>query len=140
VILWPENSHSGSWCRCLRGIGRTPRYYSSLKSFVEASSEETTWKATAWFLGDEELEARLIAACTASAKDIQTIHEYGIKFYRLKRATKKGTTQLWPLPDQTFEPVSTTLMVLEEDPPDQSWMSEPPNLLEPVSWLCTYNT
>ena len=111
------------------------RFYSSLASFSGRAAEDGEWKPTAWFLEESEAK-KLLETCKQDVADTREVYVYGTKFRRLKRRAKKsGRVSNWALPGGASATVASVWGALEESPPDQTWMSDPPDLRAPARWI-----
>ena len=81
---------------------------------------------------------QLLETCKQDVADTREVYQYGAKFRRLKRRAKKsGKVSNWALPNGTFATVEQVWATLGESPPDQTWMSDPPDLRAPALWIAT---
>ena len=114
----------------------TTGYYSSLESFLQASLDvgksSTGIEAIAmWKDGNTE---GVVTYCEDDARLTGKLYLHGCEYGRLRRLTASGKKQVWALPQQLFRLSSTALSAHKSEPPDVSWMTDPPNMLASVAW------
>jgi len=115
--------------------GNARRFYSSLASFSGREAAEGEWKPTAWFMEAEDAE-KLLETCKQDVADTREVYAYGTRFRRLKRRAKRsGSIMKWAIPGGAFATVEAVWRGLETNPPDQTWMSDPPDLRAPARWI-----
>ena len=95
--------------------------------------EDGAWKPTAWFIDDQSAQT-LINTCCNDVRDTQTVYKYATTYSRFQRLTATGKTSRVPLPNG-LQTVATTVNAIKANPPDQSWMKTPPDLLAGSAWL-----
>ena len=95
------------------------------------------WKPTAWFMGEESAQ-RLLATCIADVEDTRAVYISGVTRYRIKRRTGKGLVRTWALPNRKFATVADVAAQARTNPPDQSWMTNPPDIFGGISWIQQY--
>ena len=85
----------------------------------------------------EEADAeKLLETCKQDVADTRDVYRYGVKYRRLKRRAKSSRREFkWALPNGAFATVAQAWATLNDRPPDQTWMSEPPDLRKPVAWI-----
>lgn len=113
-------------------------YYASMQSFADAAlskgkSRDGQWAISAWETNPDEVKAY----CAQDCNVLKQLYDYGTKHGALPRKTKSKRTQVWAISinkDHIFKTVRECAEAVQEQPPDQSWMETPPNLLENVSW------
>jgi hypothetical protein len=85
---------------------------------------------------EEEDAKQLLETCKQDVADTREVYAYGTKFRRLKRRAKKsGRVSNWALPGGEFATVEQVWEALRASPPDQTWMSDPPDLSAPARWI-----
>jgi hypothetical protein len=91
------------------------------------------WKPTAWFIDDDSAQT-LIDTCKTDVQDTESVYNYAKQYNRFQRLTAAGKTARIPLVNGLLD-VSAAIKALQTSPPDQSWMTSPPDLLSGVQWL-----
>ena len=112
-------------------------YFSSLDSFADASFGETKTGT-----GDGAVEDwaarrydKVIAYCEADAALTAKVYNFGCNEGRLMRKTKSGgKVQAWALPISGFRTAIDAIKEYRADPPDVSWMDDPPDMRNNIKW------
>lgn len=114
----------------------THGYFSSLNSFAEASlgTQKNGDGATAIEDWDNKQYDKVVEYCENDARLTAQIYSYGMSEGSLARLTKAGKKNTWSLPLDGFRTAMTAVKEYRNDPPDVSWMSDPPNLTNTVKW------
>jgi len=113
-------------------------YYSSMDSFAVASIGETKtetgeWAAEAWGTDPE----RVIDYCAQDTLVLEKLYEHALTYGMLFRKTQKGNVTSWPISidgSKVFKTVEECTADYEANPPDQSWMTDPPSIVENINW------
>lgn len=107
-------------------------YYASMDSFAQQLGCKKSWNGAEAAASDDI--AAVTKYCIDDVKVLETVHTAALLQSFLKRASKMGRVSVWVF-DSTKLDVQSTLANLKTLKPDQSWMSDPPNVPDnQVSW------
>lgn len=116
-------------------------YFSSLASFAEGTfpgtcskSNTGEWAAQAW----ETDGKSVLEYCEQDTVVLKNVYEYLQSRGGLKRVTNSGKVTSWVAgirPDSAKKSVDTCLSEYRETPPDVSWMTDPPDISNVLSWV-----
>ena len=117
-------------------------YFSSLASFAQATLQKGkvstgTEAITMWASGKKK---EVVEYCEDDARLTGNIYLHGIRYGRLHRRTASGKKQTWALPQELFRKVKHAVKDYKNEPPDVSWMTDPPNIPAALSWAMTLVT
>ena len=111
-------------------------YFSSLLSFTQGTLNEgkVSTGAEAVQLWKNGEHAKVKEYCEDDARLTGKLYLHGKAYGRLHRRTAAGKKQVWALPQSLFRTVSCAVAERERDPPDVSWMKEPPDVTAGLAW------
>jgi hypothetical protein len=109
-------------------------YRCSLNSFAEplggSKSQEGGWAATCTNM-DELLEY-----CALDVRILKQVYQAGEENAFLHRHTKAKKLVVWTLA-RSFRTVKAALEAVKQNPPDQSWQTDPVDIVAAVTWIET---
>lgn len=119
-------------------------FFSSMGSFAvgtfgpDGAGKSNTggWAAKAWFSGQGEA---VLAYCEDDVKLLKALYDHGLASGQLTRVTKAGKARPWVIAtepgDSMFKAADECLAAWRANPPNTSWMTDPPDLAKACGWM-----
>jgi hypothetical protein len=118
----------------------TTGYYSAMNAWAADGATKTAtgaWAATAWFTDEAPAVAEY---CAADTDVLHKIVERGLAVGALARtAAATGRVSVWVLTDAVdgrprFRTTAESIAAARDNPPDTSWMDNPPDITAAMQW------
>lgn len=115
-------------------------YMSSLDSFAGATlGERKTADGEAavrlWNAGDHLAVQKY---CENDARITCALHEHGVAYGFLERHTRAGKLARWALRPGLFRVATEALATHAASPPDNGWMTDPPDVASMADWVIEF--
>ena len=112
-------------------------YPASMQSFAVELGLTKTWNGEEAAQPDADME-KVKEYCKDDVLVLEKVFTAGTECGQLKRKSKAGKVLVWVLPEGQFPSVTKCIKQWEQSPADQSWMTEPLNVLHIRQWT-NYN-